>query len=90
VWRPLDHPATWAIVVVPATPAKAVPAAVSEAEGVLGLARQAQVAELWLPSAARRAAAPVLWQPRQEQGPVHALRRRAPPGSQSSSARPGR
>ena len=91
VRRPLEHLAPWAIVVVPAPLAKVVPAAVSEAEGVPGLARQAQVAELWSPSAAQRGAAPVLWQPRQEQGPVHALPdRMAPPESQSSSARSGR
>src|SRR5215470_17966492 len=70
VWRPRDHLAKRARVVL-GRPVKAGPAAAAGAERAVGRARQAQVAELWSPSAVLREAAPARWQ-RREQSRVHA------------------
>jgi hypothetical protein len=89
VWRPRDHLAKRARVVL-GRPVKAGPAAAAGAERAVGRARQAQVAELWSPSAVLREAAPARWQ-RREQSRVHApADPMAPPESKSSSVRPAR
>src|SRR5262249_47812782 len=89
VWRPRDHLAKRARVVL-GRPVKAGPTAAAGAERAVGRARQAQVAELWSPSAVLREAAPARWQ-RQEQSRVHApADPMAPPESKSSSVRPAR
>src|SRR5215472_12608384 len=65
VWRPRDHLARRARVVL-GRPVKAGPAAAAGAERAFGQARQAQVAELWSPSAVLREAAPARWQRREQ------------------------
>jgi len=88
VWRPRDHLARRARVVL-GRPVKAGPAAAG-AERAFGQAKQAQVAELWSPSAVLREAMPARWQ-RREQSRVHApADPMAPPESKSSSVRPAR